>query len=44
MTPEAFRAIVWEQEARRQEGNVGGISEAQRLLGRLNPLGREKTS
>jgi hypothetical protein len=44
MTPEAFRAIVREQEARRKEGNVVGISAAQRLLGRINPPGREKTS
>jgi hypothetical protein len=42
--PEAFLAIVREQEARRKEGNVVGISAAQRLLGRINPPGREKTS
>jgi hypothetical protein len=44
MTPEAFLTIVRAQEARRQAGNVGGISAAQRLLGRINPPGREKTS
>jgi hypothetical protein len=44
MTPEALIAIVRAQEARRTAGTVVGLSEAQRLRGRITPPGREKTS